>query len=541
MDSSGVYNLYPYNLTCNPFPSTPTPSLNDARILGGKKHIDAKNSINSCVNELFQNVTHNSNKQEFRIITIIQDVGSGKTHITLHLKISDLTEKAIFSYIDLSKVYPKTIESIYQSMINGFEKEYINTLRKQILYYILDKSKEDKKLAKKIFKLGLFESISGKGLDAKALESVENKMEISINDIDSLFIDNFSANEITIIKKIIQNRFEDTNSITLLEMINTLALLSRLNLLLFKKLSIFQFDELDHENNTLALIKSIINTHLPNTILMMNMTPSSYHKISLTDNSIYDRLEKANFKIDLVGSNSFDEITDIVMAYIFSDKISTTSQIVENELITILKVLYEDFEFRNIRSILNIMHAAFEIGLQKGLSSINEDCIHESLKIVYPGMKIKGSIMNISISEYIKIKSYFNFGNNIEDEIVSSIRSLLDSLDQNKSPINNRKFSKDINISYPKLSTTPKSANTNSSTAVLLEEPVSTDYSYVYKKNNQNKFDSLPPKSSKTPKIFLDNSKIIDLLYYSYKLKKNINTTEDDEKALLLAKALNLK
>jgi len=540
MDLSGVYNLYPYNLTCNPIPSTPTPSINDARILGGKKHIDAKNSINSCVNELFQNVTDNR-KKEFRLITIIQDVGSGKTHITLHLKISDLTEKAIFSYIDLSKVYPKNIDSIYQSMINGFEKEYLNTLRKQILYYILDKSKEDKKLAKKIFKLGLLESISGKGVEAKALESVENKIEISINYIDSLFIDNFSANEITIIKKIIQNRFEVINSITLLEMINRLALLSRLNLLLFKKISIFQFDELDNENNTLAFIKSMINTHLPNTILMMNMTPSSYHKISRTDSSIYDRLEKANFKIDLVGSNSFDEIADIVMAYIFSDKIPKMQQIVRNELITILKVLYEDFEFRNIRSILNIMHAAFEIGLQKGLSSIDEDCIHDSLKIVYPGMKIKGSIMNISISEYIKIKSYFNSSNNLEDEIVSSIRSLLDSLEQNKSPINNRNFSKDIDISYSKLSTGPKSVNTNSSTTVLLEETVSTDYSYISMKNNQNKFDLLHSKSSKTPKIFLDNSKIIDLLYYYYKLKKNLNTTEDDEKALLLAKALNLK
>ncbi|MDX1372765.1 MAG: hypothetical protein R3321_09865, partial [Nitrososphaeraceae archaeon] len=104
MDSSGVYNLYPYYFTYNPFPSAPTPSINDARILGGKKHIDAKNSINSCVTELLQNVTNNSDKDAFRIITIIQDVGSGKTHLTLHIKISDLTEKAIFSYIDLSKV-----------------------------------------------------------------------------------------------------------------------------------------------------------------------------------------------------------------------------------------------------------------------------------------------------------------------------------------------------------------------------------------------------------------------------------------------------
>ncbi|MFB5598775.1 MAG: hypothetical protein ACE5SW_00910 [Nitrososphaeraceae archaeon] len=535
--------MYPYQLNHNPFPNTPTPSEKDARILGGKKHIDAKHSIISCINDLSQNVKLTNTNNEFRIITIIQDVGSGKTHLTIHLKVSDVKEKAIFSYIDLSKVYPKNIQSIYQSMIYGFEKDYLNTLRKELLYYILDKSRRNKKLAKKIFRLGLLESLSGKGIESKALLSVENKLDISIKDIDSLFIEEFSENDIKIIKKIIQNRFESLESITMLEMINRLTLLSRLNLLLFNKISIFQFDEFDAESNTLSLVKALINTHLPNTILMMNLTPYSYNKIGRTDGSVYDRLEKANYKIDLAGSNSFEEISEIVMEYLFyNDHISGNQEIVRRNLIAILKILYDDFDFRNIRSILNIMHNTFEIARQKNISSINEECIDESLKIVYPGMKIKGSIMNISISEYIKIKSYLTTDTNLENEIVSSIQSLLESLEHHGSPISNRTFSRsDIDISYSELVNTTKSANINATTALVLNEQLSSDYDSMYLNKKQNKLYTPSTISHEKPKIWLDRSKIIDLLYYYHKLKDNVNTLEDDERALILAKSLNLK
>lgn len=535
--------MYPYQLNNNPFPNTPTPSLKDARILGGKKHIDAKNSITSCINDLSKKLKLCNTDNEFRIITIIQDVGSGKTHLTIHLKISDLKDKAIFSYIDLSKVYPKNIPSIYQSMIYGFEKEYLSTLRKELLYHILDKSRGNKKLAKKIFRLGLLESLSGKGLESKALQSVENKLDISIKDIDSIFIEEFSENDIKIIKKIIQNRFESLESITMLEMINRLTLLSRLNLLLFNKISIFQFDELDAESNTLSLIKGLINTHLPNTILMMNLTPSSYNKIGTTDGSVYDRLEKANYKIDLAGSNSFEEISDIVMEYLFyNDQMPGNQAIVRKDLITILKILYDDFDFRNIRSILNIMHNTFEIARQKNISSINEECIDESLKIVYPGMKIKGSIMNISISEYIKIKSYLTTDTNLENEIVSSIESLLKALEHDGSPISNRTFSRrDINVSYSELINTTKSVNNNATTAIVLNEQLSSNYNSMYLDKKHITLYSPSTKSHEKPKIFLDRSKIIDLLYYHYKLKDNVNTMEDNERALILAKSLNLK
>ena len=189
--------MYPYNLNKNPFPSSPTPNLGDAKILGGKRHIEARNSIFSCINDLGKNKQFNNTTEKFRIITVIQDVGSGKTHLTLNIKISEINEKATISYLDLSQIYPKNIQSIYQSMINGFQTNYLYNLKKELLYYINDKIKSNHKIAKKIFKLGFFESLAGKGIEHKILQILDNKLEPNLDYIDN-FLDNTFSKKLSI-------------------------------------------------------------------------------------------------------------------------------------------------------------------------------------------------------------------------------------------------------------------------------------------------------------------------------------------------------
>jgi hypothetical protein len=236
--------LYPYNLNKNPFPSSPTPNLEDARILGGKRHQEARNSILSCIEDLVKQSDANDSREKFSVITVIQDVGSGKTHLTLNIKISGINEKAIISYLDMSQIYPKNIPSIYQAMIRGFEPEYMYNLKKELLYYIKDRFKSDNKIAKKIFKLGFFESLSGRGIDNKILQILENRLEPDLGYIDNILGDeDFSKDDISIIKTIIQNKFENNESITLMDMINRLSALSKINLKLFNKISLYQFDE----------------------------------------------------------------------------------------------------------------------------------------------------------------------------------------------------------------------------------------------------------------------------------------------------------
>lgn len=537
--------MYPYNLIKNPFPSSPTPNLNDAHILGGKRHKEARNSIFSCIHDVGKNKEFDDSREKFRIITVIQDVGSGKTHLTLNIKISEINEKAIISYLDLSQIYPKNIQSIYQSMINGFQANYLYNLKKELLYYIHDKIKSNHKIAKKIFKLGFFESLAGKGIDNKILQILENRLEPDLDYIDNIF-DNtfFSKNDISIIKIIIQDQFENKESITLIDMLNRLSTLSKINLKLFNKISLYQFDEFDNNEQTLSFMKALINNHIPNTVLMLILTPASYLKIASEDSSVFDRLEKANYKIDLAGSNSFEEISNIVLEYIqFYDNNTAITEVEQTDLLSKIKILYDDFDFRNIRSILNIMYNAFEIAADKNLFLINEQVLDETLQKTYPGVRIKGSIMNISISDYIKIKNRIDSTIDIKAEIVRSLKVLINYLHKSEIKCKYEDYlplEEEINIIYKDNigSTSQIAMFLNQSSLSGLGNTIQNNLEYSLK--GFEKYPKISNRINKQSSINLDHSKIVDLLYMSYKFDHNLHTSDDHDKIILLAKSINL-
>ena len=81
---------------------------------------------------------------------------------------------------------------------------------------------------------------------------------------------------------------------------------------------------------------------------------------------------------------------------ILSKKVISASQI---------RIIFDEFpDFRNVRSVLNIMYHATEIAARLGSVTIDEDAIDETIKSVYPGLKIKGSLMDVSLSDFIKIR-----------------------------------------------------------------------------------------------------------------------------------------
>ena len=536
--------MYPYSLYKNPFPSSPTPNLGDAHILGGKRHIEARNSIFSCIKDLEKNKEVNDTTEKFRIVTVIQDVGSGKTHLTLNIKISEINEKATISYLDLSQIYPKNIRSLYQAMINGFHSNYLYNLRKELLYYINDKIKSNHKATKKIFKLGFFESLAGKGIDHKVLQILDNKLEPNLDYIDNIFDNTFSKIDISIIKIIIQNHFEDKESITLIDMINRLSTLSKINLKLFNKVSLYQFDEFDNNVEILSFMKAIINAHIPNTVLMLILTPASYLKIASEDSSVFDRLEKANYKIDLAGSNSFEEIANIVLAYIkFYNHNTDIAEVEQNDLLSKIKILYDDFDFRNIRSILNIMYNAFEIAIDKNISLINEQVLDETLQKTYPGVRIKGSIMNISISDYIKLKNHINSNIDLKTEIVQSLHDLINYLHKCEIKCKYEDYlplEEEVNVIYKDNngSTSQLSMLLNESSLSNLKNIVYHDLEYSLK--DFKKYPKITNRNNKHSFINLDHSKIVDLLYMSSKFNQNLHTSDDHNNIILLAKSINL-
>ena len=84
---------------------------------------------------------------------------------------------------------------------------------------------------------------------------------------------------------------------------------------------------------------------------------------------MFDRLEKANYKIDLAGSNTFEEVNDIILEYIrYHDVGSQFSKEDEKDLTSKIKVIYDEFpDFRNVRSMINIFYHATEGGTEEKL------------------------------------------------------------------------------------------------------------------------------------------------------------------------------
>ncbi|MGA8844138.1 MAG: hypothetical protein WB511_11200, partial [Nitrososphaeraceae archaeon] len=125
--------MYPYFLNINPYPSSPTPALADSQILGGNTHKQARTAILSCIEDLYSKLGSNPTDKDFRLITMIQDVGSGKTHLALHIRgLPELSTNTVTSYVDLSRVSPRDIYNTYESILSGFSNEDVITMREAI-------------------------------------------------------------------------------------------------------------------------------------------------------------------------------------------------------------------------------------------------------------------------------------------------------------------------------------------------------------------------------------------------------------------------
>ena len=95
----------------------------DSLVLGGKRHKEAKSAMLSCINDLHSRISSGLQDNDSRLVTIIQDVGSGKTHLTLHIKgLADLSNTSVISYTDLSQISPRTVQSLYNAILSGFNE-----------------------------------------------------------------------------------------------------------------------------------------------------------------------------------------------------------------------------------------------------------------------------------------------------------------------------------------------------------------------------------------------------------------------------------
>jgi Ni2+-binding GTPase involved in maturation of urease and hydrogenase len=552
---------YPYRLVQNPYPSNPTPAIIDTQVLGGNKHKEARSAVLSCIEELDSKVIHHATTKEFRLITVIQDVGSGKTHLAFHIKgLPQVLSKAVISYTDLAQVFPRSMQNIYGAILRGFNEEYLTEFRRRLIYYLKDRAERDRESSKKIFHYRFLDSITGKKLEDKVQEILHNKALIAdVAALQKVLDGEFSRAEIAVMKLVIDGKFTvDNNQVnTLDEILGYLSALAALNLKFFNKLTLLEIDELDAEKESMGFVKAIINAHLPSTGLLLILTPLSYEQIRTANSSVFDRLEKANYKIDLAGSNTLEEIVDIVLEYIrYYDKGKNFGPEDEKDLNSKIKAIYDEFpDFRNVRSMINILYHATEDAAARNSSVIDEEALEETVKKIYPGLRIKGSIMSVPVSDFIKIQKGCIDVKTIESDVRAAVRNLVTHA-QNMGTVSSLEGAQenaDIDVIYS------DAYGSKVAVALILNQDGTRNYErissslrsstlvdkvliltdYTASQGGIRGASAAAKKDGETV-VNIDRSKIVDLLYFSSIYKTNEIRGDDLERALALAKSIKL-
>ncbi len=534
--------MYAYNLETNPYPSSPTPTEKDAKILGGRRHKEAKSAILECIKEL-NNKTQGRDctDGDFRVITLIQDVGSGKTHLALHIKNLQSRYNTACTFLDLSTISPKTMPSLYNAIVKGFENEFFVQLRTKLVEYIRDRAEQGDSAAKKALDYSFVNRLSGLTIKQKAEDILSAKASVSAENLQKFLVQWFNYYESTIIRNVITNSFETIANLE--ELIGMMTAISKLTHRFLNKIILYEIDEFDGNQDSIEFVKGIINAHLPASIVLLISTPSGYADIQGKNPSVFDRLEKANYKIDLVGSNSQEELLEIVLEYIkHNDKKNKFTQKLQEELTDKIRILYDEFsEFRSVRSIINILYHAMEKSAELELEKIDDSAIDETIKHTYPGLKIHGSIMAVPISDFITIKRTCEEESS-EVQLKQAVTNLVNFAHEmgNVGKLEKQNHPLDLVYQDPYGSKIGIAIVVNKNHAKNFEEISNISKSCAVVDKLVILTNSNLPSSESTKIVNMDKSRIVDLIYFNNKYTDHKIESSDNEKVQMLARTVNL-
>ncbi|HZD34817.1 MAG TPA: hypothetical protein VE130_06395 [Nitrososphaeraceae archaeon] len=546
--------MYPYGLVRNPYHSSPTPRFSDSSILGGERHKEAKNAILSCMNDVCSKTA--LSEKDLRVVTVIQDVGSGKTHLALHMQtVEEMSAKCVISYVDFSQILPRSKSVILSSVFGGFRDDDLEALRSASVALIMVSRHESEKskLVKRLFKHGLISEIKRESLEDKIRMLLEKRIKVTDKVILSeLLGKDFTDREKELIYYLLNDEIKIWvgSIVSLGEMLELLTSLINLNKRLLNKLTIFEFDEFDSEGESMEFIKAIINFVLPSSMIMLIMTPASYDLIRKRNLSLYDRLEKANYMIDLAGSNTFSEINDIVLEYVRSEKSSSFTKESELELSSNIKMIYDAFpDFRNVRSMINILYHATELASDRNLKSIDEEALDETVRRAFPGLRIKGSIMSVPVSDFMKIRRMSKDIHELEIRVKNAVQDLVQCtegerfLSSHATPDGDAKFV-DLLYHNSQGDQIAISVALDKEKLFMINQGKSQFSNGVNKvlvlSDRPGRFDVQKEVRPQVKNVSIDDSKLIDLIYFSSKYRSSQISDEDIKRASMLAKSIEL-
>jgi hypothetical protein len=357
----------------------------------------------------------------------------------------------------------------------------------------------------------------GTTIQDKTEEILNNKKTPPNENLKKYLACNYNTHEALIIQNIIEKIFEPISNLD--EFLGRLSAISKFNHNLLGKTTVYTFDEIDADPGSAEIIKSIINKHLPSSVVMLIATPSEYSEIKETNVSLFDRLEKANYKIDLAGSNSIDELSEIA-----------------------IRVLCDEFpDFTSVRSLTNILYHAMEKSFKLGHQDISEEALDETLKSAFPGLKVHDSILDVPIGQFLKLRleSAESKSQSKIKEAISNLINFAHDTGKITKPENSKRM---LDAIYTDqygtkigIAVVMGKDHSKNSTSIenILKASAFVDKLLILTNTNV-------PKNPKATIITIDKSNIVDLLYFSNRYSDNKILEPENEKIHTLAKTISL-
>jgi len=219
----------------------------------------------------------------------------------------------------------------------------------------------------------------------------------------------------------------------------------------------------------------------------------------------------------------------------------------QRELAANIRVIYDEFpDFRNVRSMLNIMYHAMENAAKRSMAVIDEQAVDDTIKSAYPGLRIRGSVMDVPISDFIKIRRNCGDLQTLETGVRDAVRDLVN-------------YAHEAGIVARPLAADGKGNGVD----VIFSDPYGTKVAVavVINREHAKSFEQISNTlksagfidklviltnantsggATGSTVVNIDRCKMIDLIYFSNKYKNNEMVQDDSQRALLLAKSIRI-
>ena len=407
---------YPYGLKINPFSHVPTPSLTAAKVLGGRRWKEVKERILICVNELKESMLRG--QKDFMIVNIVGPLGTGKTHLALHMK--TLKDEFECAYIDLTRIEPKDLQSIYLAIVKELGDGFFHELRNELILNLGERAEKGDKSAKKVLRIGIIDRIIGRRPINIAKEIIEKKRSINIDALKEAFPEYDDTFE-SVLNIISENSGWFLEAKDFNEALKKLKGFTRVSYDLGKVLLI-EIDEISTSKSLMDGLKAIINEKLSGVVLVTILRSGVEMEMVNADPSLADRLKKAPFTYFLSQPDDPEEIWDIIKEYLkFHNSIISKED--DEALKNLIKYAHSEFGMNEIRELLALMREVLE--LAKGSERVSEDHLIGAIIRIRPTSELRGSMMHIPIPDYLRIiKTSTKTYEEISDKMIRAIRDL---------------------------------------------------------------------------------------------------------------------